>query len=136
MSWSAIGWNATCAIFVLAITFFCFARGWIGGGDAKLASATTLWVGWDSLDDYSVLFGLMAVRRQNVLQSMWSGRVAGKGPDLVPHNRSWLAMLLGAVVVVFAVWYWQDASQRLPDGVSMPSLSQLASQGGHDDDDD
>ena len=83
-----------------------------------------------------VLFGLMAVRRQNVLQSMWSGRVAGKGPDLVPHNRSWLAMLLGAVVVVFAVWYWQDASQRLPDGVSMPSLSQLASQGGHDDDDD
>lgn len=59
MSWSAIGWNISCAIFVLAITFLCFARGWIGGGDAKLASATSLWIGWDNIDDYSVLFGLM-----------------------------------------------------------------------------
>jgi len=32
---------------VFAIAFFLFAMGWIGGGDAKLASVTVLWLGWD-----------------------------------------------------------------------------------------
>jgi prepilin peptidase CpaA len=31
---------------VLAVSFFCFARGWIGGGDAKLAACTALWFGF------------------------------------------------------------------------------------------
>lgn len=30
---------------VLAVTFALFAAGWIGGGDAKLAAATSLWLG-------------------------------------------------------------------------------------------
>ena len=34
---------------VLAVTFVFFARGWIGGGDAKLAAATALWLGFDHL---------------------------------------------------------------------------------------
>ncbi len=33
---------------VLAVAFACFAFGWIGGGDAKLASVTALWLGWES----------------------------------------------------------------------------------------
>jgi len=51
-------WDASCALCVLAVTFFFFARGWIGGGDAKLASATALWMGWENLDEYSMLFAL------------------------------------------------------------------------------
>jgi prepilin peptidase CpaA len=35
------------ALAVLVVGFFCFCRGWIGGGDAKLASAATLWLGSD-----------------------------------------------------------------------------------------
>jgi prepilin peptidase CpaA len=45
---------------VLVVAFVCFARGWIGGGDAKLAAASTLWLGFDHLLDYFVyasLFG-------------------------------------------------------------------------------
>ena len=34
---------------VLVVTFVFFARGWIGGGDAKLAAATALWLGFDQL---------------------------------------------------------------------------------------
>lgn len=48
------------AALVLAITFVFFARGWIGGGDAKLAAATALWLGFDYLMEYLVyasLFG-------------------------------------------------------------------------------
>ncbi len=37
---------------VLAVAFFCFAMGWIGGGDAKLASATALWLGWQNTVEF------------------------------------------------------------------------------------
>ena len=37
---------------VLVATFTFFARGWIGGGDAKLAAATALWLGFDQLMNY------------------------------------------------------------------------------------
>ena len=37
---------------VLAVTFVFFARGWISGGDAKLAAATALWLGFDHLLAY------------------------------------------------------------------------------------
>ena len=39
---------------VLAVTFIFFARGWIGGGDAKLAAATALWLGFDHLLAYAL----------------------------------------------------------------------------------
>jgi len=48
------------AAVVFAAAFFCFAMGWIGGGDAKVATATALWLGFAHLLDYLVyasLFG-------------------------------------------------------------------------------
>jgi len=45
---------------VLVVAFAFFARGWIGGGDAKLAAATALWLGFDHLLTYLIyasLFG-------------------------------------------------------------------------------
>jgi prepilin peptidase CpaA len=44
------------AAVVLVVSFFFFARGWIGGGDAKLAAATALWFGFDHLIAY-LLYG-------------------------------------------------------------------------------
>ena len=35
-----------CAFIVLVVAFAMFALRWIGGGDAKLAAATTLWLGF------------------------------------------------------------------------------------------
>jgi len=48
------------ATLVLVIAFAFFTQGWIGGGDAKLAAATALWLGFDHLLAYLVyasLFG-------------------------------------------------------------------------------
>jgi prepilin peptidase CpaA len=45
---------------VLAAAFVCFAFGWIGGGDAKVAAAAALWFGFGDLLSYLVyasLFG-------------------------------------------------------------------------------
>jgi prepilin peptidase CpaA len=38
--------HLTCALVVLVVGFAFFAFGWIGGGDAKLAAATSLWLGF------------------------------------------------------------------------------------------
>src|SRR5207248_7855592 len=45
---------------VLVVAFACFAMGWVGGGDAKVAAGVALWFGFDHLLDYLVyasLFG-------------------------------------------------------------------------------
>jgi len=45
---------------VLAVTFACFAMGWVGGGDAKVAAAAALWFGFGHLLNYLLyasLFG-------------------------------------------------------------------------------
>ena len=45
---------------VLAVAFVCFAVGWVGGGDAKVAAAAALWFGFGHLLNYLVyasLFG-------------------------------------------------------------------------------
>src|SRR5262249_6072907 len=44
--------HAGAAGLVLAVTFAFFLCGWVGGGDAKLAAATALWLGWAHLLDY------------------------------------------------------------------------------------
>jgi prepilin peptidase CpaA len=41
-----IGLHLACAFLVLLVAFCFFAFGWIGGGDAKLAAATSLWLGF------------------------------------------------------------------------------------------
>jgi prepilin peptidase CpaA len=45
---------------VLTVAFACFAMGWVGGGDAKVAAAAALWFGFGHLLSYLVyasLFG-------------------------------------------------------------------------------
>ena len=42
---SQVGFHCLAFLIVLALSFFCFSRGWIGGGDAKLAACTALWFG-------------------------------------------------------------------------------------------
>jgi len=60
MSAETMGAHLGAASMVLAIVCFLFAQGWIGGGDAKLAAATALWLGFDQLLAYFLwasLFG-------------------------------------------------------------------------------
>ena len=45
---------------VLTVAFACFAMGWVGGGDAKMAAGAALWFGFDHLVTflvYASLFG-------------------------------------------------------------------------------
>lgn len=66
-----------------------------------------------------LLATLSLLRRQNLARSMLTGRVPGRGPDLVAKNRAWLAALLLAAAVAFGIWhFWQ--SRQLPQFPPIP----------------
>lgn len=50
-----IALHVSCGLAMLALTFVMFQLRWIGGGDAKLAAATSLWLGWGLLFDYGLI---------------------------------------------------------------------------------
>jgi prepilin peptidase CpaA len=60
MGGAAILAHVGAGALVLALAFGCFAMGWVGGGDAKIASAAALWFGFAHLMTYLLyasLFG-------------------------------------------------------------------------------
>ncbi|HXY58633.1 MAG TPA: prepilin peptidase [Methylocystis sp.] len=57
--WELVAMNASCGVAMLLITFTMFSFRWIGGGDAKLAAATALWLGWGALFEYGVIASLI-----------------------------------------------------------------------------
>lgn len=65
MTPAEIGLHLACGAGVLVLTFGLFAMRWIGGGDAKLAAATAVWMGWDHLGDYgttsAIIGGLLTL---------------------------------------------------------------------------
>ncbi|MDP3413115.1 MAG: cytochrome b/b6 domain-containing protein [Polaromonas sp.] len=71
--------------------------------------------------------GLSLLRRKNQALPMLTGRIDGKGPDLVQKNRVWLAALLLLAVLAFGAWEWQQS----PNGLMSTSL---ADSRGHEDD--
>jgi prepilin peptidase CpaA len=59
MSGSAVLAHVGAALAVLVAVFAFFSFGWIGGGDAKLAAATALWLGFAHLADYLIYASLL-----------------------------------------------------------------------------
>lgn len=102
--------HVLCAFVVLVVSFTMFALRWIGGGDAKLAAATALWLGFMAPSGehtlvaylaYTAIFGglltlAILLLRQVPLQGLFSGR-----PWL-----NWLSRL-------------HDPKQGIPYGVAM-----------------
>ncbi len=58
-SLETIGLHVAAAAIVLAMCFAFFSFGWIGGGDAKLIAATTLWFGFPLMLPYLVYASLL-----------------------------------------------------------------------------
>lgn len=119
LAWQAIAIHLAAGFVVLVVAFGLFSFGWIGGGDAKLAAATALWLGFGALLDYllisTVAGGLLTLAllsmRSMYLPSFaigwdWLERLhdkktgvpygialAGAGLAVYPHSPIWLAVL-------------------------------------------
>jgi prepilin peptidase CpaA len=100
---------------VLVVCFGLFAFGWIGGGDAKLAAATALWLGFGTLTQYLLIaslaggaltFGILIFRKFPLppfaIRLDWLSRL--HEPDTgVPYGIA----LAGAALMVYpqtAIW--------------------------------
>ena len=60
MGWHDMLMHLGAGATVLVVAFGCFAMGWVGGGDAKVAASVALWFGFDHLLNYLLyasLFG-------------------------------------------------------------------------------
>ena len=51
--------HLACGASVLAITFALFAFGQVGGGDAKFAATTAVWLGFEHLAEYGLIASLL-----------------------------------------------------------------------------
>jgi len=114
---AAVALGITCGLAMLAATFLLFCRNWIGGGDAKLAAAIALWLGWGGIVDYAVLasicggalaVAILALRVRPLPAALarmgWIARLgrpdagapygialAAAGIVLFPHSPIWIA---------------------------------------------
>jgi prepilin peptidase CpaA len=68
-----------------------FTFGWIGGGDAKLAAATALWLGWTPLADYGLVSALAGGAL--TLTILFARRIA---LPAVLASQTWIARLHNA----------------------------------------
>jgi len=93
---------------VLVVAFCCFAMGWVGGGDAKIAAAAALWFGFAHLMDYLLyasIFGgaltiiLMQFRQWPLPYSLagqpWLLRLHAKESG-IPYG---IALAIGALMI-------------------------------------
>jgi prepilin peptidase CpaA len=83
-----IGRSVAVAVAVLLGAFTLFALGWIGGGDAKLAAVTALWVGAEYTPAYLAYMALLGGAFTLVILQF---RVLSLPARL--RNRSWIARL-------------------------------------------
>jgi len=102
---------------ILAVTFTFFLFGWVGGGDAKLAATTALWLGWAHLFDYllyaSLLGGVLTVALiefrkyslpRGLVGKVWAERLHKPGGD-VPYG---IALAIAALVI-YPSTVWMQA---------------------------
>jgi len=93
---------------VLAAAFTCFAMGWIGGGDAKVAASAALWFGFPHLLNfllYASLFGgaltllMLQLRRwplpSGLAKQAWLLRLHEEKGD-IPYG---IALALGGLMI-------------------------------------
>lgn len=93
---------------VLAAAFVCFAFGWVGGGDAKVAAAAALWFGFGHLMNYllyaSVFGGVLTLLLLQFRQWPLPYALAGQTWLLKLHAKEsgipyGIALAVGALVV-------------------------------------
>jgi len=117
MGWEQFFIHLGTGVVVLALGIALFAFGLLGGGDAKLLAAASLWIGFDALGPYmfmvSILGGLLSIAvlvYRGMLPPSW---LLGQRWALRLHNKDegvpYGLALSGAALWVFPTTAWFTA---------------------------
>lgn len=114
MPLALVGNHLLAGFVSLAVGIALFARGWIGGGDAKLCAATALWIGWDLLAEYVLVsallgglltFAILMFRNiplsKTIMRMDWLARLHYRGTG-IPYGIS----LAAAGLMVYTKSFW------------------------------
>ena len=71
----------------------------------------------------AALAGSSLLRRRNRMLPMITGRIDGRGPDPVRHERRWLAVLLLVASIGFVGWQWAEAPNGLVPSSARHAMS-------------
>lgn len=84
IGWSAAGLHAAVGLAGLFAGAAMFALGWIGGGDAKLFAAASLWLGWPAALPFLLVTGLAGGALAVALLAMRSSTAKALAPQGAP----------------------------------------------------
>jgi prepilin peptidase CpaA len=109
LSWGQTWPHLLAGAVALSAGMGLFAAGWVGGGDAKLFAMACLWLGWDSMFEYTLVASLLGgmltvallVLRRFPLPSLlaaqpWLVRLADRNSG-VPYG---VALAIAALLVL------------------------------------
>ena len=108
MAFHDILMHLAAGLTVLVIAFACFAMGWVGGGDAKVAAAAALWFGFGHLLNYllyaSVFGGALTLLLLQFRQWPLPWQLAGQPWLLKLHAKEsgipyGIALAVGALMI-------------------------------------
>ena len=117
MPLDVVQWHLLAGLVMLLFGFGLFARGYIGGGDAKLMAAAGLWVGWSALLPFVLVTtlagGVLAIvyklwqlaRTEHVVRDFTWLRKALRADLELPYG---IAIAVGALWVYSGTW-WMEA---------------------------
>ena len=120
MPMEIFAWHVVAGILTFIVAYIMFAFGIFGGGDAKMVAACALWIGWDSMFNFSVyiviaggILGLaltawkwLAAKKDDAGFAWAQGFLAEKKLQL-PYG---IAIAASGVIVFPATWWMQHLS--------------------------
>lgn len=101
MTLTDLGLHVAAGLVALAGGIAVFAAGWVGGGDAKLYAVAALWLGWQSLLEYTLMASLLGGALTLALLSLRRMPL----PAML-HDQAWLMRLA-------------DRAQGVPYGIAL-----------------
>lgn len=109
MDWTTFASHLGAGALMLVVGIGMFARGWLGGGDAKLLAAAALWLGFEHLPGYLLLvavaggvLALLVLSYRSYVPPAW---MLGQSWAMRLHDRK-VGIPYGIALAAAALWIY------------------------------
>lgn len=109
LDWATFASHLGAGVLMLVVGIGMFARGWVGGGDAKLLAAAALWLGFEHLAGYLLLaaiaggaLALLILSYRNFVPPSW---MLGQAWAMRLHDRK-VGIPYGVALAAAALWIY------------------------------